>query len=197
MTDDKQAPMCENYDEDIALAMFPSGKVQQFPNLAKAKTMLMRQHYQYLVCTPDEALIYFQELHPETQTKFKVPEEIATKESFWQYLKDISVVRDPWTKPDSAPDSDRMTKRKTAAGYKINTTKAKEFANVKAPKQAKVLASVFATYEDGSVVNDEDVEKVLRRAMLDGVLNTKQPVMRIFSYYRTALLDGEVISLRS
>jgi hypothetical protein len=153
----------------------------------------------YIVCTPDEVLSYIGEDPDEWYTKWKYVAEddldAIIAPELWQYLVDISEERNPWLKSTDIPDSNRMTKRKTAAGYKINTVKATAFEDIKAPKQAKVIAKLFSSYEDGSVVNDDDIERLLHSATVSGTFVTKQPVMRIFAYYRKELLSKGVIAL--
>jgi hypothetical protein len=190
--------MCENYSDGVVLACWPSGKVQKFPSLAKAKTMLMRHHYMYLICTPPEAYALFCEEEPSWRERWKISEEAVTTEWLWQYLLDIAVEKNPWAKADAIPDSNRMSKRATAEGYIIHRDKAAEFDKAKAPKQAKIIAQSLLLFEDdGKAVRDKDIEALLRQQYLKGVLKTKQDVMRIFSYYRPALLKAGVISLRS
>lgn len=184
--------MCENYPEGYVLVLWPSGKVQRFPSLAKAKTMLMRQHFQYIVCNEKEAQ-HYAEFEPDVAELWKYPDE---EPPLWQYLTDISVERDPWAAAADIPDTNRMSKRVTAAGYTINHAKCSE--DIKLPKQAKIIAKSFVeAFEDGSAVSDEDLEKHMRTLVLKGILNTKQEPMRIFTYYRKALIDKQCIKLRS
>lgn len=196
MTEDQQAPICEHYTNDVVLAIWPSGRVQKFPSLAKAKTLLMRQHFQYICATPSEASVLTEGL----LHKFNLTDEeilAITPDVLWQYLLDIAIERNPWASAIDIPESNRMSKKATAAGYTVHHDKCKEFAKAKAPKQAKVIAQVFLErFEDKCGIVDEDVEKVLRGAELKGILVTKQPVMRIFSYYRNELLNHNVITLR-
>ena len=197
MTDEQQPPLCENYDDEPVLVLWPSGKVQRFPNLAKAKTMLMKQHYSYIVCNAIEAHTYRRTL-PKVAERWKMPEEIVSREDVWQYLVDISEERNPWAKHADVPDtSTRLSKRTTAAGYTINHDKCREFENVKAPKQAKIIARSFLDFEDGCAVTDEDIEKHLHTLTVKDILKTKQPVKRIFTYYRQELLDKGCIKLRN
>jgi hypothetical protein len=195
------SPNCENYPDGHVLVLWPSGNVQKYPSLAKAKCFLFRHHHQYIICNGAEALLWG-DYHPDTRERWCVPIEIDIPDAddlLWSYLTDISTTKDPWTSPDRSPtDSNRMSKRVTAAGYKVNVSKCDAFQNVKAPKQAKVIATLFSgTYEDGAVVSDEDIEKMLRAALLKGTLKTKQEPMRIFSYYRKELLAKQCIELRS
>jgi hypothetical protein len=196
-TFDQQPPLCENYDNDVVVAIWPSGKVQKFPSLAKAKTLLMRQHYQYLCATAKEAWEVANGLLPKLGLTEEEVKELD-HDKLWQYLLDIAVERNPWAAATDIPESNRMSKRVTAYGYTIHHDKCKAFATAKAPKQAKVIAQVFLErFEDSCGIVDDDIEKILRNAALKSVLVTKQPVMRIFSYYRAILIENEVITLRN
>jgi hypothetical protein len=187
--------MCENYPKGVVLVLWPSGKVQRFPDLAKAKTMLMRQHMRYIVCTPDEAGDYADD-YPDMVDRWKMDDTIQTRDELWQYLLDISEERDPWAKASLVPDSNRLSKRRTSSGYTLSHKHCVSFADTKNPKQAKVIAKVLHDrFEDGTVVTDDDIEKVLHQATVSGDLKTKQPVKRIFAYYRPVLLEKGVITL--
>ena len=194
MSEELQAPMCENYPWTEVLILWPSGKVQRFPSLAKAKTMLMRQHFQYIVCNPKEARVLADD-NVSMVDAWKLDDTIQTDEELWDYLVDISEERDPWSKAADIPDSNRMSKRVTAAGYTINHAKCGE--DIKLPKQAKIIAKSFLeTFEDGSAVTDDDIERHMKHLVLSGTLSTKQEPMRIFTYYRKALLEKQCLKLR-
>lgn len=194
-----QAPICSNYDNEgsgAALILWPSGRVQRFPTLAKAKTMLMRQHYIYICMTIDEVNEYIIDNRAEWYEKWKIQDNDEI-DDLWAYLMDISEVRDPWAKHSDRPETKKLTKRATSSGYLLSHAKCKAFDSVKAPKQAKVIARVFLDrFEDGTAIDDKSIESELHKATVSGVLVTKQPVMRIFAYYRQSLLDNSVITLR-
>lgn len=196
MSEELQPPLCENYSDGIVLVLWPSGKVQQFPSLAKAKTMLMRQHYQYIVCTPAEAMAIFELNVDDWGERWKLDSEhYYTEKTLWQYLMDISIIRDPWMKSGDIPDTNRLSKRVTASGYTVHHNKCVGF---KGPKQARVIADVLLqSYEDASAVSTEDIERVLKDASLKGVLKTKQDPKRIFAYYRGSLIEAGCLTLRS
>lgn len=194
---EQQPPLCDHYPEGEVIAAWPSGKVQKFPSLAKAKTLLMRHHYQYIMCTPEELLDVVDE---DLSKRWGINEDEwleRTPDWLWRYALDIAVERNPWMKAGEIPESNKLSKRVTASGYKINTAKAKTWESMKLPKQAKVIAMSLLEFEDDAAVSDEDIEKLLRKQLLNGVLNTKQDVMRIFAYYRPALLEAGIIALRS
>lgn len=195
-----QPPLCDCYDPSgAALAMWPSGKVQLFPDLPKALTMLPRQHYIYVVKTPNEAWALYQSYGDEYQKRLQADDEhVADAAHLWQYLLDIAEERNPWAQVTAgSSDSTRLSKRATAAGYKVSHDKCKTMADAKAPKQAKVLATSFLEFDDGGVVQDEDIQRLLQKKAAQGVLKTKQDVMRIFAYYRKALLEHGAIELRT
>lgn len=192
-----QPPICDQYPETIEpLVLWPSGLVQRFPSLAHAKAMLMRQHFQYLVMNIGEVRVYISEdvEHWYKRWAFDERDDIP----LWQYLIDISILRDPWMKAADVPEtgSQRFSKRQVAAGYTINHEACKAFQDAKAPKQAKVLAKIFLDLNESDPIDDDFLEKHLMNAVAKGVLVTKQAPMRIFAYYRSALVDGNCITLR-
>jgi len=197
---DPQLPMCDHYPPGPAVACWPSGVVQKFPSLAKAKTLLMRQHIMYVYNTPYELFNLYHENADHWKDVWKLTDEDVlnlTPPFLWDYVLAIAKERDPWMNAGDIPDGKKLSKRATAAGYIVSQKKCTAFDAVKAPKQAKVIALSLLQYEDGSVVSDEDITKLLMQAVLNEVLKTSQPVQRIFAYYRPLLLQHECITLRN
>lgn len=188
---------CHHYVAAPVLVCYDNGKIQKYPSLAKAQ-MFLPKHLHWRICSTPIELNKLMDLMDLEKAWGIAEMDELTDETRWQYCCEIAEEKNPWDARGDVPTTDRLTKAKTAAGYTISHAACKEFADAKAPKQAKVIAASFLEHvEDGSVMEDVDIEKLLQTQAARGVLNTKQPVKRIFGYYRPALLDAKVITLRS
>lgn len=62
------------------------------------------------------------------------------------------------------------------------------------PKQAKALVEVLLA-KAGHTLSEEELASLLNKAVVSGQIKTKQPITRVFGYYRQLLMDKEIIKI--